>query len=288
MNSNEYQQQQKRLGEIARQHKRRKFRNGRLNIAAFLVIVFIVLVSIAAMQKGTTAIKSVVTDGFDWYKDTVSSDTHANTPVVTITPIPSTSSRTPTPTPLRLLTPTLQSAPPIIPIPTKTRLTIRQFISVPVIFHEQPVLGASWVPIVLENNPKGESPTWDALVEFLIQDPTNLEQSHPLIFNTFDAAVRLHNNAELSGIKAGYMIVQLIPSLDAKLPVQHAVVVFATVDRGVIYVDPLSPRRMVTVDRMVSLEVGADYILTSIPSESAKLRRWDSMGLIWTISEVIW
>jgi hypothetical protein len=121
-------------------------------------------------------------------------------------------------------------------------------------------------PVVLLYNRNAEDPTYQQLVDFLNSDSTDLfpydntyrpdassqftvdpnrlidkdfwrrvaegaeAQKTPRICSDF--AQLLHNNAEIRGIRAGYVSIDLLDSKSG-----HAINVFNTIDRGLIYID---------------------------------------------------
>ena len=118
--------------------------------------------------------------------------------------------------------------------------------------------------VVLINNKNATNPTYSQLVAFLQQDKTDqfpyrlqlnpnavyfdkpenlvdekrvqniidgsVQPSPPLICADF--AERLHNEAELAGIRAGYVTIDFEGN-----PIGHAVAVFNTTDMGLVYID---------------------------------------------------
>jgi hypothetical protein len=118
--------------------------------------------------------------------------------------------------------------------------------------------------VVLINNKDAADPTFSQLVTFLQQDNTDqfpyqlqlnpnnvyydkaenlvdIKRIQSIIDNTSqpfpplicaDFAERLHNDAEIAGIRAGYVTVDF-----AGQPIGHALAVFNTTDRGIVYID---------------------------------------------------
>ena len=89
------------------------------------------------------------------------------------------------------------------------------------------------------------NPTYNELREFLDRDDTD---SNPYVggeYVCFHFAAELNNNAEASGIRAGYV------RLFAK-EWGHAAVAFETVDRGLVFIEPQS-------DKEVELVIGEPY-----------------------------
>lgn len=85
------------------------------------------------------------------------------------------------------------------------------------------------------------NPTYREMKEFLVQDKTN---ENPFIkgqYVCFDFAAELNNNAEASGIRAAYVRIRTREW-------GHAVVVFETVDRGLIFIEPQSDKEVLVVE----------------------------------------
>jgi hypothetical protein len=171
--------------------------------------------------------------------------------------------------------------------------------------------------IVLINNENAVNPSYSQLVSFLRQDDTDqypyiytggtggfyygsaeshvdLENIQDIIDGTAepgnphmcaDFAERLHNNAEMAGIRCAYVSVDLAGSAG------HACDAFETTDRGLIYVDvtgwvggePHPDRAVATV----SIVVGHSYRPVSLFHETGWSDSYDSMGTV-TDFQVIW
>jgi hypothetical protein len=179
--------------------------------------------------------------------------------------------------------------------------------------------------VVLINNANAKNPTFKQLKNFLEKDKTdsytydyvhtdvgerygtaesnvNLtrmknivdgieKMNRPRICSDF--AEMLHNKAELSGFKCGYVILDLegytdpynygIPS-DAG----HALVVFNTTNKGLVYIDCTGgesngPKNHDKIIR--NFEIGSQYIAESLFPESGWESTYDSMGKITSIDE---
>ncbi len=100
--------------------------------------------------------------------------------------------------------------------------------------------------IYITNNQSSTDPTFAQLVEFLHNDTTDQTG-----LSSGKAIVRLHDNAEAQGIRAGVAGMKSA-SVDLSNHVQeiYGCNVFRTSDRGIIYVDEMGPS-----------EAPADYIL---------------------------
>lgn len=89
------------------------------------------------------------------------------------------------------------------------------------------------------------NPTYKELREFLVHDKTDSNLYIRGVYMCADFAADLNNNAEHQGIRAAYVIVRARTW-------SHALVAFETVDRGLVFVEPIS-------DTHVKVEVGEAY-----------------------------
>lgn len=92
--------------------------------------------------------------------------------------------------------------------------------------------GSDTIHMYIHNYPNVTDPTSEELFNFLKNDLTN---SRSYVFGSFvciDFAIMLHDNAELSGIKSGVVTIEFYDR-----EVGHALNVFNTTDKGLIYVD---------------------------------------------------
>ncbi|QBX63968.1 hypothetical protein DhcFL2_04155 [Dehalococcoides mccartyi] len=148
------------------------------------------------------------------------------------------------------------------------------------------VVGGDGNPIILDNNPAAKDPTWDELISFLLKDNTDKQTYIPNLFVCADFAEMLHNNAEQAGIKAAYVCIELgYPSVAG-----HALNAFQTKDRGLVYIDctaPIGPGPL-NGDTIVILEVGRNYIPSSIFPEDYWEIDWENMGIVKVIDCVQW
>jgi len=153
--------------------------------------------------------------------------------------------------------------------------------------------------IVLINNKNAKNPTYSELLDFLRADTTDkfpyqytlpvmefyygeaedkidlsilkriidctAEPSPPKICGDF--AERLHNEAEMAGIRCAYVTLEMIGytdpySLEIESDAGHACNAFETIDRGLVYIDCtgfLDSCGPVNNDMIVDLEVGEQY-----------------------------
>jgi hypothetical protein len=94
-----------------------------------------------------------------------------------------------------------------------------------------PYLEAHGQQIKLTNQPYTHNPTWDELKTFLLKDDTVKLPYVEGEFTCGDFAVRLHDNAELAGIRAG------VVAIEFQQGPGHAANVFYTTDKGIVYID---------------------------------------------------
>jgi hypothetical protein len=174
--------------------------------------------------------------------------------------------------------------------------------------------------IVLINNKDAVNPTYNELVSFLQQDRTDqfpyqysvtlsgmyygraesyidLTRIKNIIDGTAqpnppricaDFAERLHNNAEMAGIKCAYVSVDLLGYPDPYhygIPSNtgHALVAFQTTDRGLVYVGDTNSPGPIRCVKIVHVEVGQQYIPESLFPEPGWNSAWDSMGTVTSI-----
>jgi hypothetical protein len=95
------------------------------------------------------------------------------------------------------------------------------------------------LPIELKNNPEAVNVSYQVLQDFIHQDTTDLlpyiERDNPDGLTPFvcsDFAELLHNNAETSGIRAGYVSIDWVSG-----EIGHAINAFETTDQGLVFID---------------------------------------------------
>lgn len=94
-----------------------------------------------------------------------------------------------------------------------------------------PYLEAHGQQIKLTNQPYTHNPTWNELKTFLLKDDTVQLRYVEGEFTCGDFAMRLHDNAELAGIRAG------VVAIEFQQGPGHAANVFYTTDKGIVYID---------------------------------------------------
>jgi hypothetical protein len=162
--------------------------------------------------------------------------------------------------------------------------------------------------IVLINNEEAVNPSYNQLITFLQQDGTDqfpyqdtmlafdlyygtaesyidIECIQDIIYGSSqpsapricaDFAERLHNEAEMAGIRCAYVSVDLSG-------VGHALNAFQTTDRGLIYIDDtgkVGGYGPTNCDKTVDVQVGQQYTPTSIFPESGWSTTWESIGIV--------
>ena len=118
----------------------------------------------------------------------------------------------------------------------------------------------------------------------------NIQPDKPNICADF--AERLHNEAELAGIKCAYVSVDIsgytdpyhygIPSNSG-----HALDAFQTTDRGLVYVDDTNSPGPARCVKIINVQLGQQYVPESLFPESGWSSTWDSMGTV-TNLELTW
>jgi hypothetical protein len=169
--------------------------------------------------------------------------------------------------------------------------------------------------VVLINNKSATNPTYAQLVNFLRSDTTdeypytatnktmefyygNAESHVDLthIQNIIDGttqpsppdvccdfAERLHNDAEMSGIRCAYVSIDLSTG-------GHAIDAFQTADRGLIYIDDTGPSQephSLRAVKTVNLKIGNEYTPVSLFPEAGWDPTYQSLGIVEDI-EVTW
>jgi len=162
--------------------------------------------------------------------------------------------------------------------------------------------------IVLINNERAIDPSYNQLLTFLQQDRTDqfpyqytldvmefyygtaeshidLEYISDIISGISqlsapricaDFAERLHNEAEMAGIRCAYVSVELSG-------VGHALNAFQTTDRGLIYIDDtgkVGGYGPSNCDKAVDVQIGQQYIPISLFPESGWSDIWESIGTV--------
>ncbi|MDD5703184.1 MAG: hypothetical protein PHU23_14190 [Dehalococcoidales bacterium] len=120
-----------------------------------------------------------------------------------------------------------------------------------------PYNGTYGFRVVLKNNPAAVDPTWDQLVAFLKADRTDEMEYIDEDFMCGAFAQDVHNNAEKAGIRAAWVGVDL-----AGRSIGHAVNVFNTTDRGLVFTDSTGQTAEEHLMELHKLEAEADGVVS--------------------------
>jgi hypothetical protein len=151
-------------------------------------------------------------------------------------------------------------------------------VNTPTWSYSLPVTNTTGAAVVLINNKTATDPAWNDLMTFLNSDDTiKIKYVYP-DFTCADFARTLHDKAEASGIKCGVIAVEFYNlTMDYSIydngdpgfsppsgstDIGHALNVFNTVDRGIVYVDASSDANYVGDDaevRIAYLEEGQEF-----------------------------
>ncbi len=104
--------------------------------------------------------------------------------------------------------------------------------------------------IQLVNQPNTHNPTWNELKVFLTQDNPDRLQYMERVITCEDFVKRLHDKAELAGIRAGVVVVEFYNNEP------HAINCFYTTDKDIIYIDAWNA--------VAYFEIGKSYGLIAI------------------------
>ncbi|MGA2159134.1 MAG: hypothetical protein ABSG90_07930 [Dehalococcoidia bacterium] len=110
-----------------------------------------------------------------------------------------------------------------------------------------PYVEANGQQVQLVNQPNTHNPTWGELKAFLDKDDTDQLQYVKGSFTCGDFAKRLHDNAELAGIRAGLVVIRF------NADDLHAINCFYTTDKGMVYIDATNG------DSVGYIEIGKEY-----------------------------
>jgi hypothetical protein len=150
------------------------------------------------------------------------------------------------------------------------------------------LIGADGHRITLRNNPDAQNPSWAALKTFLLKDNTDSIKYDFDKFVCADFAERVHNNAEAVGIRAAFVSIWLGPCSYFPTSGGHALNAFETIDKGLVYIDCTGFLSSVNADKIVDIEVGENYIPSSIFPEPGWSDTWNSMGKVEKVETIQW
>ena len=95
--------------------------------------------------------------------------------------------------------------------------------------------GGDGKAIILDNQPDATNPTFDELIAFIKNDPTDTRDyiaDGPNAYVCADFAEEVHNNAERNGIRAAWVGITFENTREG-----HAINVFETTDKGLVFID---------------------------------------------------
>jgi hypothetical protein len=134
------------------------------------------------------------------------------------------------------------------------------------------------------SNEAATNPTWAQLLDFLLRDTTDQNVYFPGIYMCGDFARDMYNHAELLGIRAAYVAIELPSGY-------HALNAFKTTDRGLVFVDctglELGEAGPSNRDKIVNVKLGRDYIPRSLFPESGWSSTWEDMGTVLDV-QIYW
>jgi hypothetical protein len=174
--------------------------------------------------------------------------------------------------------------------------------------------------VVLINNREAVNPTYSQLLQFLQQDKTDQFPYHYTgpsfgfyygsaqgyldlvrIQNIIDGkeqpnppqicadfAERLHNDAEIAGIRCAYVTIDLSGYTDPyhygiSSNTGHALNAFQTTDKGLIYIDDTNTQGPTRSVKTVNVQVGQEYVPQSLFPESGWSSTYYSLGTVTSI-----
>jgi hypothetical protein len=150
------------------------------------------------------------------------------------------------------------------------------------------LIGADGHRITLKNNPDAKNPSWAELKAFLLKDDSDSIKYDFDEFVCADFAERIHNNAEVAGIRAAFVSIWLGPCSYWPTSGGHALNAFETSDKGLVFIDCTGFLSGVSADKIVDVEVGKNYVPRSIFTQPGWSDTWDSMGKVERIETIQW
>ena len=145
------------------------------------------------------------------------------------------------------------------------------------------------MPYGAGGGPDATDPSLATLTAFLRRDDTDEIPYDPRSFVCGDYAERLHNHAEIAGLRCAYVVVKLGPSPGWPRTDWHALNAFDTTDHGRVYVDCTRPlnQRAGGADCLINnFHVGALYTPQQL-SPKANTKR-TPLGRILRIEPLRW
>ena len=177
----------------------------------------------------------------------------------TPTPVPTPTAIIPTPAPTSTPTP----VPTLIVEDTPVAIIDCLAPNASVFHNTQPPDGR-----VLVNNNAATDPTWRQLRAFLLLDTTDEKEYIEPSYTCGDFAGDLHDNAEVVGIRAAYVILDL-----EGRTIGHALNAFCTTDRGLVFIDCThsngsESNGIHSWDKVAFVEIGEEYGLSDLDATS--------------------
>jgi len=136
--------------------------------------------------------------------------------------------------------------------------------------------GGDGKAIILDNNPDADNPTFDELIAFIRSDPTDTRDYVANGSNAYvcaDFAEEVHNNAERVGIRAAWVGITFENTTEG-----HAINVFETTDKGLVYVDCTSGGKTQSGDSIINSWDTIAYIQTGSKYGVIHIDRAESLG----------
>ena len=233
--------------------------NGLFRIACTVISTLLVLTFVAGCAPAAAPVTVTAT-----VTQTLPAATVTATATVTTPPTATTSPTSPT------ATTTAQ--------PTETNVTIDGKV----------LLSETGKPIVLKNNPKAADVAWTSLRDFLLKDDTDNVQAIPGQWGYIDFATRLHNNAEVAGIRCAFVVVTLGPSGFFAEGTDYYLNAFETPDLGTVYIDDVSFNMTTNQDKTVDVKVANYYISKGILGTPVGPPGYQNFGKILQIKLIMW
>ena len=140
--------------------------------------------------------------------------------------------------------------------------------------------------IYIVNNLEARDPSWSELLDFLREDPTDKQVYVPDGYQSFvcaDFAEMLHNNAEIAGWRAAYVVLDLEGE-------DHTLNAFQTTDRGLVFIDStasLSASRPFSMDALARIKEGQMYKTESLFPQKG-WSSFSSIDIVLSIDRIQW
>ena len=143
---------------------------------------------------------------------------------------------------------------------------------------EPPFLDGANQPIMLISNSAATDPTWAQVQNFILADKTDQNAYVPGAYVCGDYARDVYNNAEKAGIRAAWVGIEFSANS------WHACDAFKTTDKGLVFIDctglPVGEAGPSNCDKIVIVQLGKDYVPTSLISQPGRPSQWGDMGTV--------